>query len=72
MLCKGVGASGLRAGSLSFGTANTEARPVENGNFAAVLLMVEMKLVSQETCRAADLPGLLAVERQAQGARLRF
>lgn len=46
--------------------ANTEAQPIKNGSFAAVLLMPGIKLVSQETCRTADLPGLLVMERQAQ------
>lgn len=45
---------------------------MKNGNFAAVLLVLGMKLASQETCCAADLPGLLVMERQAQGARFCF
>lgn len=61
-----------RLGSLSSGMANAEAQLIKTGNFAAVLLMLVVKLVSQETCRAADLPDLLVMERQAQGATFCF
>lgn len=40
----------------------------KHGSFAASL-MLWAKLVSQENCHAADLPGLLVVETQAQGAQ---
>lgn len=67
-----MGASAPQAGSLSSGMANAEVQPVKNSNFAAVLLMLGMNVVSQETCHAADLPGLLVVERQTQGAGFCF
>lgn len=53
-------------------SADAETQPLENDNFAALSLMLWAKLVYQETCHAADLPGLLVVETEVQGAGFCF